>query len=102
MFIRQIGNVRASYVTISARIFDDFQDFLQNLLFFNLISIFELEIARPSLVCNFMIYEWFLDDADHNTQLFTEVELFMKSSIVTVGHLACIQPCFFRRVYTSL
>ena len=59
-------------------------------MYFNLISIFELKIARPSLVCSFMINEWSLEDRDLNTQLFTEVELFMKSCIVTVGHLIII------------
>ena len=30
-------------------------------------------------MCSFKIYEWSLEDGDLNTQLFTEVELFMKS-----------------------
>ena len=92
MFIRQIGNGRASHVTIYTRILDDFKDFLQNLLYFNLISIFELKIARPSLVCSFKIYEWSLEDGDLNTQLFSEVEHFMKTGIVTVVHLLFTVP----------
>ena len=70
-------------MTISARILDDFKDFLLNLLYFNLISIFELKIARPSLLCSFRIYEWSPEDGDVNTQLFTEVELFMRSGMET-------------------
>ena len=60
-------------------------------MYFNLISIFELKIARPSLECSFKVQQWSLTDDDPNSQLFTRVELFMRSCIVTVADLVCVR-----------
>ena len=62
-------------------------------MYFNLISIFELKIARPSLECSFKVQRWSLEDDYPNTQLFTRVEVFMRSGMVIVADL--IDSIFF-------
>ena len=56
MSIMQIDNIRSLYVTISARIFGDFLDFLQNLTYFNQHTRGKSEL-RSSLwsICNFFM-----------------------------------------------
>ena len=54
---------------------------------FKLISIFEFKNATRRSLWGFRVWEWYLVNAQLNTQLFTEVELSMKPHTPTVSTL---------------
>ena len=59
-------------------------NFQVNFVHINLISIFEFKSSTRPPVWGFMVWEWFLDDVQLKSKLFTEVELFMKLHTHTV------------------